>query len=69
MHHHDCVLPTGQAAHKKRAIKKNFNKLKSRFSPGSTFLTWKSAHVARMMDSKLTFIPMIFILECIWGTI
>ena len=28
IHHHDCVLPTGQAAHKKRGIQKNFNKVK-----------------------------------------
>ena len=30
---------------------------------------WKFGHVARMIDCKLTFIPMIFILERIWGTI
>ena len=30
---------------------------------------WKSAYVPRMIDCILTFIPMVFILECIWGTI
>ena len=30
---------------------------------------WKSAYVPRMIDCILTFIPTVFILECIWGTI
>lgn len=37
--------------------------------PGSHFLTLKSVEVAKKADLKLTFIPVVFILLRIWGTI
>ena len=36
---------------------------------GSPFLTVKSVAVAKKADYKLTFIPVVFILVRIWGTI
>lgn len=39
------------------------------FVPGSHFLTLKSVEVARKAELKLIFIPVVFILLRIWGTI
>ncbi|KAL9983833.1 hypothetical protein ACROYT_G006071 [Oculina patagonica] len=43
--------------------------VRSGFVPGSPFLTVKSVEVAKKADHKLTFIPVVFILVRIWGTI
>jgi len=39
------------------------------FAPGSYFLTLKSIEVVKRADRKLTFIPVVFILLRIWGTV
>ena len=43
--------------------------MKMGFAPGSHFLTVKSKEVVKKADRKLTFIPVVFILLRIWGTI
>ncbi|KAJ7336573.1 Basement membrane-specific heparan sulfate proteoglycan core protein [Desmophyllum pertusum] len=43
--------------------------LKMGFVPGSHFLTQRSVEVAKRAEYKLTFIPVVFILLRIWGTI
>ncbi|KAL9983834.1 hypothetical protein ACROYT_G006074 [Oculina patagonica] len=43
--------------------------LKTGFVPGSKFLTLRSVEVAKKADKKLMFIPVVFILLRIWGTI
>lgn len=43
--------------------------LSTRFTPGSPFITNKAADVARKVDYKLTFIPLVFVMVRIWGTI
>lgn len=43
--------------------------MSTRFTPGSPFITNKVADVARKVDYKLTFIPLVFVMVRIWGTI
>ena len=39
------------------------------FTTGSSFLTLRSIEVVKKADRKLTFIPVVFIMLRIWGTI
>ena len=39
------------------------------FNPGEDFLTPKALEVLKKAERKLTFIPMVFVLLRIWGTI
>ena len=46
-----------------------FLQMKTGFAPGSHFLTLRSIEAVKKADRKLMFIPIVFILLRIWGTI
>lgn len=61
IHYHDRVLHFGQAAHKKRAQVKIFSR--------KCIFYMEICSCCKNDHHKLTFIPVVFVLEHIWGTI